>query len=367
MSDRPLITVDDYESAAKAVLPRMAYDYYRSGADDERTLKANRKAFKLWEIHYRVLVDVSTVDTSATVLGAKVEAPILVAPTAYQRLADPGGEVTTAQGAAQAGAVFILSTLATRSIEDVAAASPGPKWFQLYVHKDRGLTKSLVERAEAAGYGAIVLTVDAPVMGRRIADERNEFALPPGMAMANLVGSAEVMAESAGAGGSALAAYVAARHDASVTWDDLGWLRSITSLPLVIKGIVRADDARRAADAGAVGIVVSNHGGRQLDSSPPTIAVLPEIADAVAGDCEVLVDGGFRSGTDILKALGLGARAVLVGRPALWGLAVAGAEGVAAVLHLLRDELTRAMTLAGCPNVASIGRDLIKPSSLKGK
>jgi 4-hydroxymandelate oxidase len=365
MSEHPLITVDDYEDAAKAVLPRMAYDYYRSGADDEQTLKANRKAFKLWEIHYRVLVDVSNVDTSATVLGTKVEAPILVAPTAYQRLADPDGEVTTARGAAQAGTVFILSTLATRSIEDVAAASAGPKWFQLYVHKDRGLTKSLVERAEAAGYGAIVLTVDAPVMGRRIADERNEFALPSGMAMANLVGSAEVMADSAG--GSALAAYVAARHDASVTWDDLGWLRSITSLPLVIKGIVRADDARRAVETGAAGIVVSNHGGRQLDSSPPTIAVLPEIADTVGGACEVLVDGGFRSGADVLKALGLGARAVLVGRPALWGLAVAGAEGVAAVLHLLRDELTRAMTLAGCPDVASIGRDLIRPSSLKGK
>jgi 4-hydroxymandelate oxidase len=338
----------------------MAYDYYRSGADEGRTLRANRSAFRRLEIHYRVLVDVAERDLGADVLGTRVPFPILVAPTAYHRLAHPDGEIATALAAADLGTIFTLSTLATTSIEEVAAASRGPRWFQLYVHKDRGFTRSLVERAEAAGYRALMLTADTPLLGRRLADVRNNFALPDGLVMANLVHAAAP----SGAGGqsSALAGYVAARHDASLTWRDVEWLRSLTSMPVLLKGIVRPDDAERAIEHGAAAIVVSNHGARQLDGSPATINALPRVVDAVAGRCPVLMDGGVRWGTDVLKALALGARAVLVGRPILWGLSVGGREGVVRVLQILRDELSTAMALAGCPDLAALDRDLVRPA-----
>lgn len=352
-----LITVDDFERAAEAVLPRMAWDYYRSGADDERTLRRNRRALRRWEIWYRVLVDVSRRSTATTLLGADLATPILIAPTAYHRMAHPDGELATARAAAAAGVLYVVSTLATTRLEDVAAASAGPKWFQLYVHKDRGFTRALVERAQGAGYRAVVLTVDAPILGRRLADERNAFTLPDGLAMANLVapdatGSTEER--------SMLAKYVASRHDASLTWKDLEWLRGTTSLPLLIKGIVRADDAARAVEHGAAAVVVSNHGARQLDGSPATIDALPGVVAAVAGRCPVLMDGGVRSGTDVLKALALGAAAVLVGRPILWGLAVGGEPGVARVLEILQGELSSAMALAGCASLADAGGDLVR-------
>jgi len=353
-----LVTVGDFERAAKARLSRMAYDYFRSGADAQRTLRANLRAYRRLEIHYRVLVDVAERDLSTTILGTRVPFPILVAPTAYHRLADPEGEIASARATAEAGTIFTLSTLATTSLEDVAAASGGPMWFQLYVHKDRGFTRSLVERAEAAGYRALMLTVDTPLLGRRLADVRNAFALPEGLVMANLVSAADVAA--AADQGSALASYVATRHDAALTWRDVDWLRSMTSLPVLLKGIVRPDDAARAVDHGAAAVVVSNHGARQLDGAPATLDVLPAIVDAVAGRCPVLMDGGIRWGTDVLKALALGAAAVLVGRPILWGLAAAGGEGVAQVLQVLRDELSTAMALAGCRSLASIDRDLVR-------
>ncbi|WP_437295538.1 alpha-hydroxy acid oxidase [Sorangium sp. So ce426] len=353
-----LLTVDDFERAARARLSKMAYDYYRSGADEGRTLRENRRAFRRLEIHYRVLVDVAERDMSTTVLGTRVPFPILVAPTAYQRLAHPDGEIASSRAASELGTLFTLSTLSTTSLEAVAGASPGPKWFQLYVHKDRGLTRALVERAESSGYRALMLTVDTPVLGRRIADVRNGFALPEGLVMANLADVAT--AAPAEERGSLLASYVASRHDASLTWRDVGWLASLTRLPILLKGIVRPDDAVRALEAGAAGVVVSNHGARQLDGAPATIEALPAIADAVAGRCPVLMDGGIRWGTDVLKAIALGARAVLVGRPVLWGLAALGGEGVARVLAGLRDELSIAMALAGCPTLASIDRDLIR-------
>jgi len=357
MLDR-LLTVDDFEDAARAVLPRMAYDYYRSGADDERTLRENRRAFRRWEIWYRVLVDVAERSLGTTVLGVPLSAPILIAPTAYHRMAHPEGELATARAAAAAGTLYVVSTLATTSLEDVAAASTGPKWFQLYVHKDRGFTRSLVERAAAAGYRALVLTVDAPLLGRRLADERNLFALPDGLVMANL-------ASAAGLGATAeersmLARYVATRHDASLTWKDLAWLRELSALPLLVKGIVRADDAARAIDHGAAGVVVSNHGARQLDGAPASIDALPGVVAAVAGRAPVLMDGGIRRGTDVLKALALGASAVLVGRPILYGLAVSGEQGALRVLEILRNELSMAMALAGCPAIADIGGDLVR-------
>lgn len=353
-----LLTVGDFERVAKTRLSKMAYDYYRSGADAERTLRANLRAFRRFEIHPHILVDVAERDLSTTILGTPVPFPILVAPTAYQRLADPDGELASAGAAAEAGTIFTLSTLSTTSIEDVAAASSGPKWFQLYVHKDRGLTRSLVERAEAAGYRALMLTVDTPLLGRRLADVRNGFALPEGLVMANLASA--VAAVAAADKGSALASYVASRHDATLTWRDVEWLRSFTRLPVLLKGVVRPDDAARAIDHGASAVVVSNHGARQLDGTPATLEVLPAVVDAVAGRCPVLMDGGIRWGTDVLKALALGAAAVLIGRPILWGLAAAGAEGVARVLQILRDELSVAMALAGCPSLAALDRDLVR-------
>ncbi|MDC3955728.1 alpha-hydroxy acid oxidase [Polyangium jinanense] len=352
-----LLTVRDFEKAARAALSAMAYDYYRSGADAERTLRENLRAYRRWQIHARVLVDVSRLTLETEILGAPVSMPILIAPTAYHKLAHPDGELATARAAARAGTIYTVSTLATTSLEDIARASEGPLWFQLYVHKDRELTRSLVERAEAAGYRAIVLTVDTPVLGRRLRDVRNGFGLPDGLVMANLVDTNVA----AGASGSALHRYIASRHDASLSWRDLDWLRGITRLPLILKGIVRPDDTLLAIDAGAAGIIVSNHGARQLDGAPATLDVLPRVVEAASGRVPVLVDGGVRWGTDVLKALALGANAVMLGRPVLWGLATAGEAGVLGVLDILRDELATAMALSGCPSLAAIDRSLLEP------
>jgi 4-hydroxymandelate oxidase len=358
----PPINVLELEALARGQLSREAGDYYASGAHDEVTLAANRAAFERLSLAYRVLVDVSRRDLATTVLGQAVSMPILVAPTAFQGLATAEGERATARAAGAAGTVMILSTLSNTAVEEVTAATAGPVWFQLYVYRDRRATEGLVRRAEAAGCRALVLTVDAPLLGRRERDVRNRFGLPPGLTVANLlpVGYGDLPPAAADSG---LAAYVSSRVDPSLSWKDLEWLRSLTRLPLVIKGIVRADDARRAADAGAAGIVVSNHGGRQLDTAPATLDVLPEIADALAAHghaIEVFLDGGVRRGTDVVKALALGARAVLVGRPILWGLAVDGQEGAAAVLRFLRDELDLAMALCGAPTLADITRDLVR-------
>jgi 4-hydroxymandelate oxidase len=355
-----LLTIDDFEEAARGVLSKLAYDYYRSGADGEATLRANRDAFGRYELFYRVLVDVSRLHLATQVLGTDVSSPILIAPTAYHRLAHPDGELATARAAARQGTLLVVSTLATTTLEDVARASTGPKWFQLYVHKDRGMTHALVERAEAAGYLALVVTVDTPVLGRRLADERNEFGLPEGLTMANLTLPGTSGAEGDPVASSMLARYVATRHDTSLTWHGLEVLAASTRLPVVLKGIVRPDDAERAVLHGARGVVVSNHGARQLDGAPATIDALSAIADRIADRCEVYLDGGIRWGTDVLKALGLGARAVLVGRPILWGLATFGEAGVARVLEMLRDELGRAMALAGSPDVRAIDRDLVR-------
>jgi 4-hydroxymandelate oxidase len=257
---------------------------------------------------------------------------------------------------------MILSTLSTTPVEEVVAAASGPVWFQLYVYKDRAATEGLVRRAEAAGCRALVLTVDAPLLGRRERDVRNRFRLPPGLAVANMLSEGYGDVPPAAAD-SSLAAYVASLLDPALSWKDVAWLQSITRLPVLVKGIVRPDDAVRAAEAGAAGVVVSNHGGRQLDTSPATIDVLPEVADALAArghSIEVLMDGGVRRGTDVLKALASGARAVLVGRPILWGLAADGEAGAAHVLRLLRDELDLAMALAGAPTVGDVTRDLVR-------
>ena len=356
------VNVFDYEAIARETLSREAYDYYASGAQDEVSLRENRAAWDRLSLAYRVLVDVSRRELATSVLGQPVAMPVLLAPTAFHRLATPEGEIATARAAGAAGTVMILSTLSNTPVEEVVAAASGPVWFQLYVYRDRKATEGLVRRVEAAGCRALVLTVDAPLLGRRERDVRNRFRLPPGLSVANMlpVGYGEVGPALADSG---LAAYFASFLDPALTWKDVAWLRSITELPVLVKGIVRPDDALRAADAGAAGIVVSNHGGRQLDTSPATADVLPEVADALAAHghpTEVLVDGGVRRGTDVLKALALGARAVLVGRPILWGLAAAGEAGATSVLRLLRDELDLAMALAGTPTVADVTRDLVR-------
>jgi len=352
------LNLRELEALARERLSTMAYDYYASGALDERTLRDNVEAWAHVPLHYRVLVDVARRDASTSVLGERVSMPVLVAPTAFHKLACPEGELATARAASRAGTVMILSSLSNTRVEEVCAAAGGPVWFQLYVYRDRGATAALVARAEAAGARALVLTVDAPLLGRRERDVRNRFALPPGLCVENMtaagygdVGRCE--------GESGLAAYVAEKLDPSLGWKDVAWLRSITRLPVLVKGLVRPDDARRAVDHGASGIVVSNHGGRQLDGSPATATVLGAVADVVAGRIEVLVDGGVRRGTDVLKALALGARAVLLGRPILWGLAVGGEDGALGVLDTMRDELDQAMALAGCARVADATRDLV--------
>jgi 4-hydroxymandelate oxidase len=349
----------EYERLARERLPQMVFDYYAGGSEDELTVRDNRLGWQRLRLRPRVLVDVAKRDLSTSVLGEKVAFPVLTAPCAFNALAHADGECAVARATASAGIIQVVSTAGTHSLEEVAAAAPdGLRWFQLYCYRDRDVTRGLVERAVAAGYRALCLTVDAPLVGRRDRDTRNRFGLPPGMTWKNLepAGLEHMVAREEG---SALVQYIADIWDASLTWECIEWLRSLSSLPLAIKGILTAEDARRAVDHGAAAIVVSNHGGRQLDGAPPTSEALAEVADAVGGWAEILVDGGIRRGSDILKALALGARAVLVGRPYLWALAVGGQAGVEHMLGLVRDELDLAMALAGRPTIASIDRTLV--------
>ena len=344
--------VDRYAARAKEVLDPAAWDYYAGGAEDERTLTDNVEAWRRLRLRPRVLRDVSAVSTATTVLGSPVDLPVLVAPTALHGLAHDEGERETARGAAAAGALMVVSTLASRALEDVAAAAPeGRRWFQLYVRADRGFAAQLVERAEAAGYGAIVLTVDLPVLGHRTRD-RHEFPADRGR-----LGNFETGTDLEH--GAALGTFARDVLDPSVAFGDLEALCASTSLPVIVKGVLRADDAASCVDAGAAAVVVSNHGGRQLDTAIAGADALPEVVAAVGDRVEVYVDGGVRRGTDVLKALALGARAVLVGRPVLWGLAVEGQEGVAAVLGHLRAELERSMALAGARDVSELTPDLV--------
>jgi 4-hydroxymandelate oxidase len=352
------LNVMEYEAAARERLPQMVYDYYAGAADDEVTLRANRAAYESILLRPRVLVDVSRIDTSVELLGHRLPFPILLAPTAFQRLAHPEGELAVARAARAAGTILMMAgTLSTTPVEEAAQAVGGPFWFQVYVFRDRGLTEHLVERARAAGCSALCLTVTFPVAGNRERDARNGFALPPGLDMANFRGMEQ--AQFPGTHGSGLAAFVAHQFDPSLTWEAVEWLREVSGLPVLIKGVVTAEDARRAVEHGAAGIIVSNHGGRQLDMAEPTLHTLPRVVEAAGDAVPVLVDGGIRRGTDVLKALALGARATLIGRPYLWGLATEGQTGVERVLSLLRAELERAMALTGRPTLADIDRSLL--------
>jgi 4-hydroxymandelate oxidase len=340
------INVFDYEILAPAHTTPIFWDYIQGGSDDEVTLRANRSAFERIRLRPRMLVDVSAIDTSTTVLGTSVRMPILVAPMASHTPLHPEGECATAQGTSEAGSLMIVSGFASRSVEEIAAATSGPLWLQLYTYHSLEVSGQLVRRAEAAGYRAVVLTVDTVRRGNREKDIRNDFVQLNFAPLANF--SDEVV--------------VAARQRRHLvdTWETVDWLRSLTKLPLLIKGILTAEDAHLAVERGIEGIIVSNHGGRQLDGVLASIEALPEIAEAAADRCEVYLDGGIRRGTDVLKALALGARAVMVGRPILWGLAVKGPQGVRHVLDLLRTELETAMALSGRPTLASIDRSLVR-------
>jgi 4-hydroxymandelate oxidase len=351
-----VINVADFEAAAHERLDPGVYDYIAGGAGDEYTLRGNRKAFERWELRPRVLVDISGVSTATTVLGTEVALPVLVAPTAFQRLAHPEGELATGRAAAAAGTIMSLSTLSSVTPAELAAAAPeAPKWFQLYWSRDRGFTQELVETVANSGFTALVLTVDLPVAGRRERDVRAAFTLPDDLPLPNI--PEELRGDDFH---TALQAVV----DDTLTWRDLEWLRSICSLPLVVKGILTSEDALLAAEHGATAIVVSNHGGRQLDGVPPTLDVLPEVVEAVSERVEVLLDGGIRRGIDVLKALAFGARATLSGRSVLWGLAAGGEEGAMRVLELLRREVELGLKLLGCPSPADVTPGHVRRCSL---
>lgn len=339
--------LEQLKEMARDAVTQSAFDYVAGGAGDERTLRGNRRGYDRWRLVHRVLRDVSERTTRTTVLGSTVDFPAFVAPTAFHELMHENGETATARGAARAGTLFVASTLATRSLEEIAEASTGPRWFQLYIYRDRELTASLVERAEEAGYEALVLTVDSPVWGRRERDIRNGFTLPDSMGLANFEDLQQEDLPDGGSGVNGLAQYVSNQLDPSLTWDDVEWLQSLTDLPLLVKGIVDPQDAREARDHGCDGVVVSNHGGRQLDAGIPTIEALPDVVRSAGDDLTVLVDGGVRRGTDVVTALALGADAVLVGRPVLWSLAAGGEEGVHSALELLHEEIDNAMALCG--------------------
>ncbi|HET6989632.1 MAG TPA: alpha-hydroxy acid oxidase [Kribbella sp.] len=340
----------DYESLAATVLPAAVRDFVAGGSGSEITLRLNRAALDAITLTPRVLAGFDEPDTSSTLLGSQLSMPVGVAPMAYQRLVHPEGELLLAAAAATAGIPYVISTLSSVPLEKIAAVTPS--WFQLYWLRDRGLVRALVERATAAGCGALMVTVDVPVMGRRLRDVRNSFALPPEVVAANIVDMA-TETHTAVPGLSAVAAHTASAFDPAVGWSDLQWLRSSSELPLVVKGILDPRDARRAADLGADGVVVSNHGGRQLDGAPASIDALSPVVDAVGNHCSVLLDGGIRGGIDVVKALALGASAVLIGRPLLWALAV---EAVDEALTLLRQELRDAMLLSGCSDLAAVAR-----------
>ncbi len=358
-SDAPLVTdwsLDDLERDARPAIGERAYAYYSGGSDDERLLEGNVAAWGHWQLHPRVLAGVAEVAPATTLLGTRVSSPVAIAPTAIQGLAHPEGEAATARGAAEVGALMILSSLATCPLEEVAAAAPGaPRWMQVYILRERARTAELVSRAVAHGYGALVLTVDAPVSGLRLREWRMGVHLPDDLALPNLAGDST---DSAREGG--FMAVVTHEFEPALTPDDIGWLADLSPLPVVAKGVQRADDAVRCIEAGAAAVVVSNHGARQLADAPATADILAEIVDAVAGRAEVYVDGGVRRSPDVVKALAVGARAALVGRPSLWALATGGAGGVAALLRWYESELRRTMALCGAATVEAIDRSLVR-------
>ena len=373
-------TVEDLRRIAERRLPAGVFDYVDGGAEDERTLGRNVAAFGQIEFRPNVLRDVSAIDLSTTLFGVERAMPLILAPTGFTRITHSEGELAVARAAERAGVPFSLSTMSTRSIEEVAAVSAGAKWFQVYAWKDRGLVRDLVERAAAAGYEALWLTVDTAVLGRRERDVRRGYTIPPKIGLDTLVDGvlhpgwtidflthepivfANVVDRSTEDGSDpiTLAEHVMRQFDQALSWDDVDWLRSIWDGPIVLKGIQTVDDAVRAVDAGVDGIGLSNHGGRQLDDAPTPIELVEPVAQEVQGRSAVICDGGVRRGSDIVKALALGADACSIGRPYLYAMGAAGERGVDHVLDLFRDGMARTMALTGRTSVAGIARDLVR-------
>jgi L-lactate dehydrogenase (cytochrome) len=373
-------TIDDLRRIARRRLPRAVFDFVEGGAGDEQTVVRNRAAFERLLFQPKVLVDVSKREQATVVFDNRIETPVLLSPTGMAGLCWPKGEVAAARAAHEAGTIYTLSTHSSCSIEEVAAGAPGPLWFQLYVWQNRDLTRSFVERARAAGYRALLLTVDVPVISRRERDLRNGFTVPPRLTARNvldtvrrvgwirrvLFGPRLTLANLVGAPGAprtdivTLAGVANRQVDPSIAWGDLVWFRSLWSGPLLLKGVLTAADARRAAEHGVDGLVVSNHGGRQLDGVPATIEALPEIVDAVGGRIDVLLDGGVRRGADVVRALALGARAVMVGRPYLYGLAAGGPAGVRHAIETLAREVDQVLALVGVPRVGDLDRTIVR-------
>lgn len=354
-------SIDDFEALAKQILSKEVYDYFAGGASGEVTLRDNRFAYDSMKIIPRVLAGVGSRNLSTSVLGESLSLPVMIAPMGFQGAACSEGELATIRAAQAAGTITVLSTMSNVSLEAAIDATDSPLWFQLYAYKDRSITESLVVRAQAAGYSAIVLTVDTAVLGRRERDIRNQFQFSKDLVAANLVsyGLEKISPE---AKGSSIESYVKNMFDDSISWRYIEWLKGITQLPIIIKGLLHPEDAVLAVKHGSSGIIVSNHGGRQLDTTPATINLLPGIVSAVEGKIPVFIDGGIRHGTDIVKAISLGADAVLIGRPVIWGLAMSGERGVYQVMETLRQELDTAMALCGFNSVLSLknnGKKLI--------
>ena len=372
-------SIGDLRTIARRRLPRGVFDYIDGAAEDERTLAANSDAFARLGFRPRVLRDVSRVDPSTTLLGRRLPLPLVLSPTGFGRIADPQGELAVARSAAKAGLTYTLSTLATRSLEEVAAVSDGPRWFQVYVWRDRGLVEELIRRADAAGYEALVVTVDTAVLGKRERDVRRGFSLPPKIGLGTLVDGAlhpawtwafvrsepikfaNVVTREVGDGSDAvsLAEYVSSQFDPSLSWADLDWMRTIWDGPIVVKGIQTVEDARLAVDAGVDAIALSNHGGRQLDTAPTPLDLVEPVVQAIGDAAPVLCDGGVRRGSDMVKALALGATACMAGRAYLYGLGAGGERGVDKALALIDADVRRTMALVGASTVAEITRDLV--------
>ena len=376
---RGAASVDDLRAVARRRMPRGVFDYIDGGAEDEVSLGRNVAAFHRAEFRPRVLRDVGVVDPSTSLLGRPLPLPLVLAPTGFTRIAHPDGELAVARSAARAGLPYTLSTMSTRSIEEVAAVSAGPKWFQVYVWRDRGLLRAMLDRAAAVGYEAIMLTVDTAVLGRRERDVRRGFTLPPKIGLGTLIDGAvhpgwtwdfvraepitfaNMTGSGAGDGTEAvnLSTYINSQFDPALSWRDIEWFRDAWPGPVILKGIQTVADARLAADAGVAAVALSNHGGRQLDTAPVPLELVGPVADAVGGRVQIICDGGVRRGSDVVKAVALGANACMIGRAYLYGLGAGGERGVDHVLGLIDEGVRRTMALVGCRTVADLGPELI--------
>jgi isopentenyl diphosphate isomerase/L-lactate dehydrogenase-like FMN-dependent dehydrogenase len=376
------LNIDELRLRARRKLPRAVFDFIDGAAEDEVTLRRNREAFDRYALLPRAAVDVSSIDLATTVLGQRLSAPLILAPTGLCGMATSRGEIPSARAASAAGVAWVASCMSSVALEEIVRDAPGDHWFQLYVWKDRAVTQALVERAAASGYRVLVVTLDVPVLGQRERDVRNGATIPPRITLNNAFGTlrcpswlwstwrgprvtfANVTSPRASGGLSpfALSPFVNSLFDPTVTWKDLAWMRRLWKRPLAVKGVMCADDARLAVEHGADAVIVSNHGGRQLDSAPGALDVLPEVVEAIGSRAEIILDGGIRRGTDMAKALALGARACMIGRPYLYGLGAAGQAGVADAIRILATELRRAMALMGCKRIADLGRACLRPA-----